>query len=127
MAKKYTFERGEYVADSVIRYITEAGYSGSHRLILGVCDFCNVIQPFRLDALMSGRTKSCGCKHRELVKQGRLRAYSLKVRNGKPIAKAGGWRERGYMIHILPQHADALRDVKIGEIIDKIGEIERML
>lgn len=126
--KKYTFERGEYIGDSVIRYISEAGYSkdGKHRLILGVCDFCNTIQPFRLESIIRGKTKSCGCRHRELVERGKLASYYVKARknNNKTYIKSGGWRERGLVLFLPTQYKESLGELKIKDILRNIEELE---
>ncbi len=122
MQKKYTFQRNELIADSAIVYLKEAGYRGKHRIILGRCDICDTIRPFPLHSIISGKTKTCGCRLKEMLDHGNISKYSVTSRKKEPYLQRGGWHWTGIHIHIPTKYIPLVTDTTIGELLEKILE-----
>ena len=124
--RKYVYERGELIGDSMIRYLNDTQYAGTHRQIIGQCDLCNTIKVFRLDSIITGRTKTYGCMHEEMIKSGKLAAFSVHARKQKPYLQKGGWSSRMSYGIVIPEHYyDLVKDMTIEQLIGgKIGKKE---
>ena len=114
--KKYVFKRGQKILGTDLVYVCEGGYRGKHRYILAKCDLCDTIKPFRLDSIVIGRTKSCGCRWRQMIDDGKLTQYSLKARNNKSWLQKGGYGWTNSIAIVFTKKS--LSNLKI----DKLGE-----
>ncbi len=122
--KKYNFERDEIIANSSLHYLKDLPYVNKHRTILARCDICDTIKPFRLYNIISGRVRTCGCMHREMLESGVLTDHSVRARKNKPWLQKGGWgyKQGGLLIHIPKRYLKSIGDITIGELMETIDE-----
>ena len=116
--RKYDFKKGEFIGNSFLKYVCEAGYKGKHRYIMAYCDLCGSIKRQRLENIINGKVKSCGCYHNKMIEEGILTKLSIKTIKDKPYLQKGGrgW-VKGYCIQITEQQ---LKELDINKILPLI-------
>lgn len=125
MSKKYSYKKGDYIEDSHLKYICEAGYRGKHRYVVAYCDLCGSVKQFRLENIIKGRVKSCGCVRQELVESGKLAEYSVSRRKDKPFLQKGGrrWREAVSIVIPLDELSRFNDETLVSEILSFIRSL----
>ncbi len=118
--KKYFFERGDLIKDSSLHYIKDLPYSHNHRIVLVRCAACSTIKPMRLDNIISGRVRTCGCYHNEMVEDGTLTSLSVRSRKNKPWLQKGGWhyKEGGVILYIPPRYFAVCKNITLGDLFE---------
>jgi len=117
---KHKFTKGEFIGDSYLKYICEAGYRGKQRYVSVYCDICGGISIKRLYKILSGEIKTCGCKQRQMLESGTLSKYSLMARKKRAWLQKGGWEwKKGICITL---RYDQLDLISIDEFTKKIAE-----
>ena len=121
--KKHKWQKGETISGTRLRYVCEGGYKAKHRLVVCYCSNCGTTRAFRLDHITSGKTKTCGCHLNDMIKTGKLTAYSVRMRKEKPTLQRGGWHyKNGLVLFIGEQYYNQVKDMKVSDLILRLDE-----
>lgn len=118
--RKYEWTRGEDIEGTYFRYLREAGYTNKHRHLLVQCKRCGMTKVVRLDKIASGKAKSCGCYHDQLVEEGKLTKFAVSARKKNPRLQRGGKRfgSRVLLLELPAKYWNRLKHLTLEEIFN---------